>query len=94
MFDDVVVVHAWRRGGHGAVVTTIAGSGSYNFVDSNGTKAAFRNPLGVALDASGTFFIADYVNQRIRKLSASGGAPLIFCCTFNSCSDTVHGLLR
>ncbi len=60
-------------------MTTFAGSGSYDFLDGNGTNAAFRNPLGVALDASGTVYIADYFNQRIRKLSTSGSAPQILC---------------
>jgi hypothetical protein len=64
-------------------VTTFAGSGASDFLDGTGTNAAFRNQLGVAVDASGTIYIADYNNQRIRKLSTSGGAPLILRLHFS-----------
>ena len=37
------------------VITTIAGTGTYDYFGDNGaaTSAAFRFPYGVALDASG-----------------------------------------
>ncbi len=56
-----------------AVVTTLAGSGSYTYADGNGTDAGFRNPFGMVVDASGNVFVADIYNQRIRKVTAGGG---------------------
>ncbi len=55
-----------------AVVTSLAGSGNQGFADGAGTQASFRNPYGLAVDASGTAFVADYENQRIRKISSTG----------------------
>ena len=50
-------------------ITTIAGDGTRNFAGDNGPaiSAQIENPQGVALTASGNFYIAD--NARIRKIS-------------------------
>ena len=56
------------------VVTTLAGSGSAAFADGTGTGAAFSRPFGVACDGNGNVYVADYSNQRIRKIVASTGA--------------------
>ncbi len=66
-------------GVEGAVVTTLAGGvgGGTNgaFADASGTNAGFNEPYGVAVDASGTVFVADRFNNRIRKLTSfAGGA--------------------
>ena len=50
------------------VVTTLAGSGTFGFADGTGPAAQFRSPRGVACDASGTVYVADTGNQRIRVL--------------------------
>ena len=54
------------------VVTTLAGSGSAAFADGAGTRASFRSPFGVAVDASGAVYVADSNNNRIRKISSQG----------------------
>lgn len=51
-------------------VTTLAGApGIAGINDGSGTAARFNNPYGVALDAAGTLYIADYGNHAIRKLT-------------------------
>ena len=51
-------------------VTSVAGDGVPGFADGPAGKARFQNPTGVAVDAAGTVYIADFGNQRIRKLQA------------------------
>jgi sugar lactone lactonase YvrE len=53
-------------------VSTLAGSGQSGFADGNSTSAKFNNPLTTALDASGNIYVADALNQRIRKINAQG----------------------
>ena len=51
-------------------VTTIAGgkSRARAFADGAGPDAKFNNPAGIAVDASGVIYVADVMNNRIRKL--------------------------
>jgi sugar lactone lactonase YvrE len=62
-------------GGGGAVITTIAGNGSRGYGGDNGpaTSATLFFPTGTALDSSGNVYIVDYINSRIRKVTASTG---------------------
>ncbi len=53
-------------------VTTLAGSGVEGFVDGFGTAARFSSPVGIAVDASGSVYVADSRNMRIRKITATG----------------------
>ena len=53
-------------------VTTFAGSGTQTFADGTGTGASFIFPSGVAVDGSGTVYVADLYNHRIRKITAAG----------------------
>src|SRR5215471_9746282 len=55
-------------------VTTVAGTGKggYNGDGVAATQAQLSGPSGVAVDSNGNLFIADRVNYRIRKVSATG----------------------
>ncbi len=56
-------------------ITTYAGSGAWTYIDSSSpTSATFRGAAGIALDASGNLYIADSINQAIRRVSAATGA--------------------
>jgi len=53
-------------------VTTLAGSGNFEFTDGFGVNAQFRAPGGVAVDGAGNVYVADPFNHRIRKITAAG----------------------
>ncbi|MBI3521048.1 MAG: T9SS type A sorting domain-containing protein [Bacteroidetes bacterium] len=54
------------------VVTTFAGSGVTGQADGVGTAASFNRPSGICIDAAGNFYVADEVNNKIRKITAAG----------------------
>lgn len=54
-----------------AVVTTWAGTGSPGNANGSGTSASFNNPVGIALDASGDLYVADFANNEIRKIDST-----------------------
>jgi sugar lactone lactonase YvrE len=53
-------------------VTTLAGDGIMGFVDGPGAQAEFWDPAAVAVASDGTVYVADRLNQRIRKVLADG----------------------
>ena len=54
------------------VVTTLAGTGNAAHVDSIGTLASFNFPCGVVVDISGNVYVADFDNNKIRKITPVG----------------------
>ncbi len=56
------------------VTTVVAGNGRAGFAGDGGpaTAAALRNPSGTAIGPDGSLYIADYGNDRIRKVSPDG----------------------
>ena len=59
--------------GSDGVMRTIAGNGAADFDGDGGPalSAALNAPMGLAVDAAGNLFIADFGNNRIRKLTPS-----------------------
>ncbi len=53
-------------------VTTLAGDGTYGYVDGPGTSAQFRQPYGIAVDQQGVVYVADWSNHCIRKITVDG----------------------
>ena len=56
------------------IITTVVGNGSPGYSGDSGaaTYASLYHPSGLAVDASGNLFIADYNNNRIRKVDPNG----------------------
>ncbi len=62
-----------RRISPAGVVTTIAGlAGGYGYVDDTGANARFNTPVAIAVDGSGTLFVADAGNGAIRAVTPGG----------------------
>jgi len=59
------------------IINTIAGNGTQGFKDGPALQAEFSSPAGIAVDASGSVYIADKSNFRIRKLLPSGNVVTI-----------------
>jgi len=56
----------------GGVTTYAGGISGYGGDGGLATSANLSFPLGLAVDANGNLFIADYSNSRVRKVSATG----------------------
>jgi sugar lactone lactonase YvrE len=53
-------------------VNTLAGKLSAGYANGAGSNATFNNPTGVAVDASGNVYVADLLNNLIRKIAPGG----------------------
>ena len=54
-----------------AVVTTIAGT-TQGFADGPVNSAQFSEPSGITVDADGTLYVAEFGNDRVRKITPDG----------------------
>ena len=57
------------------IISTVAGNGISGYTGDNGlaTSAELQCPVGICLDAQSNLYIADYVSNCIRKVTASTG---------------------
>lgn len=67
--------------GNGQTLSTVAGdappsglggTGTPDFKDATGTNARFNMPKGITIDKDGNFYITDYNNFRVRKMTPAG----------------------
>ena len=63
-----------RRVGTNGIISTVAGTNVSGFSGDGGAaiNAELHYPYGVAVDAFGNLFIADYQNNRIRRVGING----------------------
>ena len=59
------------------VISTVAGSGVSGGAAAGNGSNQFSGPRGMAADSSGNIYIADSQNERVVKLSASGGLSVV-----------------
>ena len=85
-----------RRIDPSGIITTFAGTGKAGFSGDGGpaTKAQLNFNRGVNVDGAGTVWIADSLNQRIRKVdaagiitTAAGNGKACYYSSNNNCGD-------
>ncbi|MFD1143640.1 T9SS type A sorting domain-containing protein [Larkinella insperata] len=66
--------HRIRKVAPNGTITTVAGNGVGGFSGDGGpaTQARLQFPTGVVVDSQGNLFIADPINQRVRKVASNG----------------------
>lgn len=66
--------HRIRKIDTAGIISTVAGNGVPGFAGDSAmaTDARLNNPKGVALDDEGNIYIADQLNNRIRKVTTQG----------------------
>lgn len=50
-------------------LVVLAGCGKPGYVEGSGSEALFRNPFGLCLDLERNLIVADYMNNRVRRIS-------------------------
>ena len=66
--------HRVRKVTPAGVITTVAGTGVAGFSGDGGpaTSAQFNYPYGMTFDRAGNLYIADFDNNRVRRVSPAG----------------------
>ncbi|MNX77730.1 Virginiamycin B lyase [compost metagenome] len=68
--------HRIRRINSAGIVSTFAG-GEAGYQDGDRETARFKHPFDIAIDASGSLYVADYSNNAIRKITPSGNVSTL-----------------
>ena len=61
----------------GAVTTFAGQAGSSGSADGTGSAARFNSPSGVAVDGAGNVYVADTLNNTLRRVSAAGAVSTL-----------------
>lgn len=79
-----------RRGS----VSTLAGTGSADYIDGPVAQAAFSTPVAVAVDSAGNIFVADFSNHAVRKISSGteGGGRIVSTLAGNGLPGNATGV--
>lgn len=64
--------HLIRKIKTDGTVVTLAGTGKAAYAEGSGAKAAFNEPIAVAVDRKGNIFVADRNNHRVREITSDG----------------------
>jgi len=81
--------NAIRKISPSGAVSTLAGSGVQGYTDGSGTAAVFNKPTGVAVDASGNVYVADWGNNVIRVITPAGVVTTLSSTTNGKTSKIV-----
>lgn len=98
--DNLYVVDAHnqtiRKVTQAGVVTTLAGlAGVAGSADGVGPAARFNGPVGIAVDGTGTIYVADSYNHTIRRVSPAGEVTtLAGGAGISGSADGVGGIAR
>ena len=66
--------HCIRKIATDGYITTVAGTGVAGIYGDGGlaTAARLNHPIGLAIDSTGSLYVADQMNNRIRKIDSAG----------------------
>jgi len=62
--------HCIRKIGVDEQVSVYAGTGTSGYLDGPAEEAKFNQPINIYMDGEGDMYVSDFLNQRIRKISA------------------------
>ncbi len=85
--------HRIRKVAPDGTISTVAGTGTGGYSGDGGQAvlAQLYNPAGVAVDDNGSLYIADTVNNRIRKVAPDGTISTVTDQVLNPLGVTVDG---
>ncbi len=64
--------HVIRKITPEGIVSTFAGTGSFGSNDGDGATASFYFPAGITVDSDNNLYIADFGNNKVRKITPDG----------------------